>query len=262
MTKLIALTGMVFLLSSCEIEDPINGNQTQTSIYVTSGNDVNQEVINDENEVVNEDNDSEVSEEPIVEEEVDQTIYIQEKTTLNNFLPTVPRLYYYDVIVPASTQYQVYVNDDLAVDDVSGVGDLVGPASGLRSSHARISQAVYVVTSGAQEISVVQGAEKQSLAFEIAEQACQTNESFFTQYVQSKLSQCLACHSDSSNNSAPYSFETFDDVAYYISGHTNMLSTQPTKSYHGGGERFAENDVTSQAIQILEYRVDNNWMCL
>ncbi|MCJ8312070.1 MAG: hypothetical protein HRU38_03840 [Saccharospirillaceae bacterium] len=264
MNKLYLVNCLVFIISACQV-DNLDGQDN-----------INSEVINNTESDISFDDQTQTQTQTQTETEtetetqtdiqieipvVSQTVYIQEKESLNNSDLFFPKLFYFEVLVPARSEYQILVNNDVIIEATSGLGDLLGPASGLRSSHNKILYSVILDSRNAYNVAVTRNAEKQSIDVNFEQQNCIDNQTYFTQMIEPKLTQCLGCHSDNSNNSAPYSFESYLQVENYVSGHPNMISIQPTKSYHGGAQHFEENDNTQQAFKLLEYRIQHNWLC-
>ncbi|BCD99947.1 hypothetical protein [Marinicellulosiphila megalodicopiae] len=189
-----------------------------------------------------------------------QTLFIQVKASLNTLNDPLPKTYYFEVIVPARENYEIALNQQVVTTATAGLGDIIGPASGLRSTHTKVLQSIMIEQSGTYNIAVQNEIETQFYSVDIANSECLSNQQYYDQYVKNSTNQCLNCHSQT--GSAPYSFSSYLDIENYIEGHHTTFAAQPGKTYHGGGKRFEQNDSMHQRFLNLQHRIVNNWVCL
>ena len=147
------------------------------------------------------------------------------------------------------------------------IGDLIGPASGLRSAYSQIERVIvlpentdhvlsFSINTPDQEFDSVE----QTLS--IAGKNCMSNQTFYFTYIERELNNsCGSCHSNRGTGSGWSIDEGFSGLSDYAADRGEVFYERPTSQYHGGGRRWDMDDEEVLRMAEFVYRSKNGFVC-
>jgi len=185
-------------------------------------------------------------------------------TTNNTPFPTAV---YLKLKGNALSDFDITDNQTAIESGALPIGDLIGPASGLRSAYSQIERVIvlpentdhvlsFAINTPDQEFDSVE----QTLS--IAGKNCMSNQTFYFTYIENELSNsCGSCHSNRGTASGWSIDEGFSGLSDYAADRGEVFYERPTSQYHGGGRRWDMDDEEVLRMAEFVYRSKNGFVC-
>lgn len=147
------------------------------------------------------------------------------------------------------------------------IGDLIGPASGLRSAYSQIERVIVLPENTDHMLSFSINTPDQEFdsveqTFSIAGKNCMSNQTFYFTYIERELNNsCGSCHSNRGTASGWSIDEGFSGLSDYAADRGEVFYERPTSQYHGGGRRWDMDDEEVLRMAEFVYRSKNGFVC-
>lgn len=167
----------------------------------------------------------------------------------------------------AQSTFDISDNQTVVESGTLPIGDLIGPASGLRSAYSQIERVIVLPENTDHVLAFSINAPDQEfdsaeLTLAVAGKNCMSNQTFFTTYIESELdNNCGSCHSNIGTASGWSIDEGFSGLSDYAADRGEVFYERPTSQYHGGGRRWDLDDDEVLRMAEFVYRSKNGFVC-